>query len=48
MMLHFSDLEDAIAAEKVLALDILFTGVDLYRGLPNQALGDQVTQSNGS
>lgn len=42
MMLHFSDLEDQVAAKKVLALDMLLTGIGLYRGLPNAAFDEQV------
>ncbi len=42
MMLHFSDLEDEVVAKKVLALDMLLTGIDLYRGLPNAIFDEQI------
>ena len=42
MMLHFSDLENEVAAKKVLALDMLLTGIDLYRGLPNAVFDEQI------
>ena len=41
-MLHFSDLEDKVAAKKVLALDMLLTGIGLYHGLPNAVFDEQV------
>jgi hypothetical protein len=43
IMLHFSDLEDEVAAKKVLALDMLLTGIELYRGLPNAMFDEQVS-----
>jgi hypothetical protein len=43
MMLHFSDLEDEVAAKKVLVLDLLLSGIELYRGLPNAVFEDQVS-----
>jgi hypothetical protein len=42
MILHFSDLEDETAGKKVLGLDMLLTGIELFRGVPNQAFNDQV------
>jgi hypothetical protein len=42
MMLHFCDLEDEVAAKKILVLDMLLTGIDLYRGLPNNVFDEQV------
>ena len=42
MVTHFSDLADEVEAKKVLALDMLLTGVELYRGLPNRIFDEQV------
>ena len=40
--LHFSNLADEVEAKKVLALDLVLDGIELYRGLPNKAFDDEV------
>jgi hypothetical protein len=40
--LHFSKLADKTEAKKVLALDLVLDGIELYRGLPNSAFDDEV------
>jgi hypothetical protein len=42
MLLHFSDLADETEAKRVLVLDTLLTGIELYRGLPNKIFNAQV------
>ena len=42
MILHFSDLDNEVEAKKVLALDMLLHGIELYRGLPNKVFDEQV------
>ncbi len=42
MMLHFTDLQDEVAAKKALVLDMLLRGIDLYRGLPNSHYDQEV------
>jgi hypothetical protein len=41
-MLHFSNLENEIEAKKILGEDLLLSGIELYRGLPNKTFDEQV------
>jgi hypothetical protein len=41
-MLHFSDLDDEVEAKKALVLDMLLTGIELFRGLPNVAFDEEI------
>ena len=40
--LHFCDLQDEVEAKKVLGIDALLRGMELYRGLPNKYFDAQV------
>lgn len=42
MVLNFSDLADKTDAKRALVIDMLLRGVELYRGLPNQAFDDEM------
>ncbi len=37
MILNFSNLADKTDAKRALVIDMLLRGIELYRGLPNQA-----------
>jgi hypothetical protein len=42
MFLRFSDVEEKAEAKKVLVLDAILRGIELYRGLPNERFDDEV------
>jgi hypothetical protein len=42
--LNFCALADETEAKKVLALDLVLQGIELYRGLPNKAYDDEVSR----
>jgi hypothetical protein len=42
MFLNFSELKDRTEAKKALVMDLLFRGIELYRGLPNRLFDDEV------